>query len=71
MGGAGAVGSSNAGLDGRVDATLRSGLRRREEYVVPSTLDRTDWNAELVRGDLGEVVRRLKREPGKGCSWEA
>ena len=25
---------------------------RGEEYVVSSTLDRVDWNAELVRGDL-------------------
>ena len=36
------------------------------KYVVSSTLDRVDWNAELVRGDLGEAVRRLKRESGKG-----
>lgn len=36
------------------------------KYVVSSTLDRVDWNAELVRGELGEAVQRLKREPGKG-----
>jgi dihydrofolate reductase len=36
------------------------------KYVVSSTLDRVDWNAELVRGDLGEAVQQLKREPGKG-----
>lgn len=36
------------------------------KYVVSSTLDRVDWNAELVRGDLGEAVQRLKREPGNG-----
>jgi dihydrofolate reductase len=36
------------------------------KYVVSSTLDRVDWNAELVRGDLGTAVRQLKREPGKG-----
>jgi len=36
------------------------------KYVVSSTLDRVDWNAELLRGDLEETVRRLKREPGKG-----
>lgn len=35
-----------------------------KKYVVSSTLDRVDWNAELVRGDLGEAVRRLKQEPG-------
>ena len=33
---------------------------------MSSTLDRVDWNAELVRGDLGKAVQQLKREPGKG-----
>jgi dihydrofolate reductase len=36
-----------------------------KKYVVSSTLDRVDWNAELVRGDLGEFVQQLKRQPGK------
>ena len=37
------------------------------KYVVSSTLDRVDWNAELVRGDdLEAVVKRLKQEPGTG-----
>jgi len=37
-----------------------------KKYVVSSTLDRLDWNAELVRGDLGKAVQELKRESGKG-----
>jgi len=37
-----------------------------KKYVVSSTLERVDWNAELVRGDLGQAVQQLKREPGKG-----
>lgn len=37
-----------------------------KKYVVSSTLERVDWNAELLRGDLGEAVRRLKEEPGEG-----
>ena len=37
-----------------------------KKYVVSSTLDRVDWNAELLRGDLGNAVQQLKREPGKG-----
>jgi dihydrofolate reductase len=37
-----------------------------KKYVVSSTLDRVDWNAELVHGDLGKTVQRLKREAGKG-----
>ena len=36
------------------------------KYVVSSTLERVDWNAELVRGDLRKAVQQLKREPGKG-----
>ena len=36
------------------------------KYVVSSTLDRVDWNAELVRGDLGKAVQQLKRKSGKG-----
>ena len=37
-----------------------------KKYVVSSTLSRVDWNAELVRGDLGKAVQQLKRETGKG-----
>ena len=37
-----------------------------KKYVVSSTLERVDWNAELVRGDLETAVRRLKQQPGKG-----
>ncbi|MFI7582208.1 dihydrofolate reductase family protein [Kocuria sp. M1N1S27] len=36
------------------------------KYVVSSTLEQVDWNAELVRGDLGEAVRHLKRESDRG-----
>jgi dihydrofolate reductase len=39
-----------------------------KKYVVSSTLDRVDWNAELVRGDLGKAVEQLKREPGRGLA---
>lgn len=37
-----------------------------KKYVVSGTLTQVDWNAELLRGDLGEAVRGLKREPGRG-----
>lgn len=37
-----------------------------KKYVVSRTLDRVDWNSELVRGDLETAVRRLKQEPGQG-----
>jgi dihydrofolate reductase len=37
-----------------------------KKYVVSSTLDSVDWNAELLRGDIGTAVRELKQESGKG-----
>ena len=37
-----------------------------KKYVVSRTLDQVDWNAELVRGDLGKAVQQLKWESGKG-----
>jgi dihydrofolate reductase len=37
-----------------------------KKYVVSSTLDRVDWNSELVRGDLKKAVQQLKSEPGRG-----
>lgn len=36
------------------------------KYVVSNTLQRVDWNAELLRGDLRQAVERLKRQPGEG-----
>ncbi|UFU01699.1 dihydrofolate reductase family protein [Ruania suaedae] len=41
-------------------------IDRTWKYVVSSTLNDVDWNAELVRGDLGRTVRELKQEPGEG-----
>ncbi|HEY1578386.1 MAG TPA: dihydrofolate reductase family protein [Terracidiphilus sp.] len=37
-----------------------------KKYVVSSTLHHVDWNAELLRGDLGKAVQELKQQPGKG-----
>jgi dihydrofolate reductase len=41
-------------------------INAKKKYVVSSTLDRVDWNAELVRGDLAKAVQQLKSQPGKG-----
>jgi hypothetical protein len=49
-----------------LDGTLRPDDRRGKEVRRIDTLDRVDWNAELVRGDLGKAVQQLKRESGKG-----
>lgn len=43
-------------------------IDRVPKYVVSSTLDAVDWNAELIRGDLSETVRQLKQQPGEGLS---
>ncbi|BDV32384.1 dihydrofolate reductase family protein [Microbacterium terricola] len=43
-------------------------IDRAEKHVVSSTLSGVDWNAELVRGDLDQAVRRLKQEPGEGLA---
>ena len=41
-------------------------MDRARKYVVSTTLSGVDWNAELVQGDLGQAVQRLKQEPGEG-----
>jgi len=44
-------------------------IHAARKYVVSDTLERVDWNAELIRGaDLEATVRRLKRQPGKGLA---
>jgi dihydrofolate reductase len=41
-------------------------INAAKKYVVSSTLEQVDWNAELVRGDLGDAVQQLKRDSGRG-----
>jgi dihydrofolate reductase len=53
------------GLEPPMDPFART-IDAAKKYVVSSTLDRVDWNAELVRGDVGKAVQDLKRESGKG-----
>ncbi len=55
-------------LETMPDWTLPFGrtIDAAKKYVVSSTLDDVDWNAQLLRGDLGESVRKLKRQPGNG-----
>lgn len=54
-----------AGLDGGVGDPFAETIDRAKKYVVSSTLSEVDWNAELVRGDVGQAVERLKQEPGE------
>ena len=57
-----------AGTGGRPDwmEPFARTIDAAKKYVVSRTLERVDWNAELVRGDLGEAVQQLKQEAGKG-----
>jgi dihydrofolate reductase len=41
-------------------------ISAKKKYVVSSTLNQVDWNAELVRGDLRKAVEQLKQQPGSG-----
>ena len=41
-------------------------INAARKYVVSSTLEQVDWNAELVRGDVGQAVQQLKQESGRG-----
>ena len=46
---------------------FRRTIDAARKYVVSSTLERVDWNAELLRGDVGKAVPQLKQEPGNGA----
>lgn len=41
-------------------------INAAKKYVVSSTLEQVDWNSEIIRGDLAQVVQQLKQEPGNG-----
>lgn len=51
---------------GASETPFAEAIDRAPKHVVSSTLSSVDWNAELVRGDLEQAVRRLKDEPGAG-----
>jgi len=60
-----ATGGPAEGAEPTTDPFART-IDAAKKYVVSRTLDRVDWNAELVRGDLGAAVRQLKRESQRG-----
>ena len=35
------------------------------KYVASTTLERAEWNASLLRGDLAEEITKLKAQPGR------
>jgi dihydrofolate reductase len=46
--------------------TFAEAINAAKKYVVSSTLEQVHWNAELVRGDLGQAVEQLKAKSDKG-----
>ena len=50
---------------GEWDIPFAEAIDRATKHVVSATLSEVDWNAELVRGDLGQEVQRLKEQPGE------
>jgi dihydrofolate reductase len=63
---AGWRGPARAGARPEWMAPFAQTIDAAKKYVVSSTLDRVDWNAEFLRGDLEKAVQQLKQEPGKG-----
>jgi dihydrofolate reductase len=49
---------------GAADIRFAETIDAARKHVVSSTLEEVDWNAELVRGELGPAVQQLKEEPG-------
>lgn len=41
-------------------------IHEKKKYVVSGTLERADWNAELLQGDLETAVKDLKAGQGNG-----
>lgn len=50
------------------EVAFAEAIDQAKKYVVSSTLTEVDWNAELVRGDLGPAVQQLKEE-SSGSLW--
>lgn len=51
---------------GEWEIPFAEAIDQAKKYVVSSTLSGADWNAEQVRGDLGQAVQELKQQPGEG-----
>ena len=58
---------AGAGAGTDWEEAFAKGIDAKKKYVVSSTLEGVDWNAELVRGDVGKAVRQLKSESPALC----
>ena len=55
-----------AGMKTKIEDSFARTIDAAKKYVVSSKLEKVDWNAELLRGDLASAVQKLKRAPGEG-----
>lgn len=53
---------------GESQVPFAESIDRAKKYVVSSTLNAVDWNAELLRGNLGTAIQQLKEKQG-GSLW--
>lgn len=51
---------------GESEIPFAEAIDTARKHVVSATLPEVDWNAELVVGDPGAAIRRLKQESGSG-----
>lgn len=58
-------GGSTGGMPDSLDPFALT-IDKAKKYVVSSTLQNVDWNAELIHGDIREAILSLKRQPGRG-----
>ena len=48
------------------DEPYASHINNTPKYVVSTTLKKVDWqNSRLIRGDLGQEIAKMKKQPGK------
>jgi len=45
-------------------------INAAKKYVVSSTLEQVDWNAELVRGIWARPFSNSSGSRARDCSWE-
>lgn len=46
--------------------SLAKRMNEMEKFVVSRTINKVEWNAALVRGDVAEAVGELREQPGNG-----
>jgi dihydrofolate reductase len=58
------AGEAGASMPDEASRAFARAIDGKRKHDVSSALSSIDWNAQLVRGDLGDAVRALKESPG-------